>query len=97
MLDLSRDSRLKTGYAIGSPVLPIITGSSLLAARLSKALFEAGINAPPIIYPAVEERVARLRFFISSAHSEEQIRFTIDEVARQIRLLTNSPLTIAKD
>lgn len=96
MLDLAREAGLNTGYAIGSPVLPIITGSSLLAARLSKALFEAGINAPPIIYPAVEERVARLRFFISSAHSEEQIRFTINETVAQLRRLTNDPAVAIK-
>lgn len=89
MLELAKEAGLNTGYAIGSTVLPVITGSSLLAARLSKALFAAGINAPPIIYPAVEERVARLRFFLSSAHSEEQIRFTIGEVAKNMRLLTN--------
>lgn len=91
MLELARQAGLNTGYAMGSTVLPIITSSSLLAVRLSRALFDAGINAPPIIYPAVEERIARLRFFISSAHSEEQIRFTINEVATQMRRLTNGP------
>ncbi|MEQ8281589.1 MAG: aminotransferase class I/II-fold pyridoxal phosphate-dependent enzyme [Parvibaculum sp.] len=92
MLDLAREAGLDTGYAIGSTVLPVITGSSLLAVRLSRALFELGINAPPIIYPAVEERIARLRFFLSSAHTEEQIRFTIAQVADQKKKLENTPL-----
>ena len=34
----------------------------------------------PILHPAVEERAARLRFFISSAHSTEQIRYTLDKL-----------------
>ncbi len=28
----------------------------------------------PILYPAVEESAARLRFFITARHTEEQIR-----------------------
>lgn len=96
MLELAKAEGLNTGHATGSSVLPIITGSSLLAARLSKALFEEGINAPPIIYPAVEERVARLRFFISSAHSEEQLRHTIRRTAELMRKLSESPLPVQK-
>ncbi|MEQ8267730.1 MAG: aminotransferase class I/II-fold pyridoxal phosphate-dependent enzyme [Parvibaculum sp.] len=92
MLRLANEAGLNTGYAVGSTVLPVITGSSLLAVRLAKALFEGGINAPPIIYPAVEERIARLRFFISSAHSEAQISYTIVQVADHMRRLHNSAL-----
>ena len=92
MLDLAREAGLDTGYAVGSTVLPVITGSSLLAVRLSRALFEKGINAPPIIYPAVEERIARIRFFLSSAHTEAQIRFTVAEVVDQKKRLENTPL-----
>jgi 7-keto-8-aminopelargonate synthetase-like enzyme len=29
----------------------------------------------------VEEKTARLRFFITSAHSEEQIRYTVDALS----------------
>ena len=36
--------------------------------------FRRGINVQPILYPAVPERAARLRFFLTAAHSEEQIR-----------------------
>jgi 8-amino-7-oxononanoate synthase len=31
----------------------------------------------PILYPAVPEKAARLRFFISCEHSEKQIRDTV--------------------
>lgn len=47
------------------------------AARTSQKLFERGINAQPIIYPAVAEKAARLRFFLSSEHGAEDIRATI--------------------
>jgi 8-amino-7-oxononanoate synthase len=57
--------------------VPIILGSSIAAARYSQKLLERGINVQPIIYPAVAEKAARLRFFLSSEHSTEDIRATI--------------------
>jgi 7-keto-8-aminopelargonate synthetase-like enzyme len=86
-LELARAKGLDTGNAEGYNIVPVITGRSTLAARLSNALMERGINVAPIIYPAVEERVARLRFFISSAHSDAQIRFAVDTVAEELERL----------
>ena len=47
-------------------------------------MFERGINVQPILYPAVEEKAARLRFFITAAHNESQIRETVDAVAEEL-------------
>ena len=58
-------------------------GNSIHSLQLSLALFERGINVQPILYPAVEEEKARLRFFITSAHSPEQIRTTVNAVAEE--------------
>lgn len=76
-LEQAKNHRLNTGAAAGFAVIPVITGSSLKAVKASEILFEKGINVQPILYPAVQENQARLRFFISSEHSEEQIDFTI--------------------
>ena len=38
----------------------------------------------PITFPAVKEGAARLRFFLSASHTEEQIRKTIDTVVEEI-------------
>ncbi len=84
-LKLAKEKGLDTGMASGTPVVPIILGNSLHALALSRALFERGINVQPILYPAVEEEKARLRFFITSAHSEKQIRHTVDAVADELR------------
>jgi len=67
-----------------TPVVPIITGNSLQALMLSRAMFDRGISVQPILYPAVEEEKARLRFFITSAHTEEQIRHTVDVLTEEI-------------
>jgi len=73
-----------TGTSAGFAVIPAITGSSIKAARLASALFERGINVQPILYPAVPEKSARLRFFVSCEHSEIQIRQTVAALAEEL-------------
>ncbi|MCM2440398.1 aminotransferase class I/II-fold pyridoxal phosphate-dependent enzyme [Agrobacterium vitis] len=72
---------LDTGLSEGFSVVPVIVADSVRAVQLSNELFEAGINALPIIYPAVPEGLARLRFFITSAHTPEQITRSVDKTA----------------
>lgn len=69
----ARAAGLDTGLSQGYSVIPVILGSSLKAVRLSNQLFDHGVNVQPIIHPAVEEKAARLRFFLSSEHTEAQI------------------------
>ena len=81
-----RASGLNPGSSIGAAIVPVIIGSSVRAAKLAEALFQRGINVQPIIYPAVPERAARLRFFLSASHTDEDIDTTLailaDEAAR---------------
>jgi 8-amino-7-oxononanoate synthase len=79
----ARDAGLDAGSSVGLGIVPIITGSSILAARLSDALFRRGINVQPILYPAVPEQSARLRFFLSSDHTHDQIDATISALAEE--------------
>lgn len=83
-LRLAKDAGLNTGTSNNTPVVPVITGNSEHALRLSHQLRLRGINVQPILYPAVEERAARLRFFITSTHTAEQIRFTVRAVAEEL-------------
>ena len=84
-LDEARRAGLNTGTSAGYAVVPVITGSSLKAAQWANALFEEGINVQPIFYPAVEEKAARLRFFICSTHEPAQISRTVAALARLAR------------
>jgi 7-keto-8-aminopelargonate synthetase-like enzyme len=61
-------------------VVPVIAGSSLKAVRWSNALLAAGLNVQPILPPAVEERAARLRFFLSQMHDAAQIAAAVQAV-----------------
>jgi len=75
---------LDTGHAEGYGVIPVIVGNSLVAGILASRLFKRRINALPIIYPAVEEGMARLRFFLSSEHREEDILAALDAVVEEL-------------
>ena len=86
-LELARGRGLNTGHSAGFSVVPVIVGGSIKAAQLSNALFERGINVQPIIYPAVEEKAARLRFFLTCAHRDEQLCSTVDAVAEELARL----------
>jgi 8-amino-7-oxononanoate synthase len=78
LLQLLKSSGFDTGTSGGTAVVPVILGNSMLALQMSKGLFDRGVNVQPILHPAVEEKAARLRFFVTSAHTEEQIRYTVN-------------------
>jgi 8-amino-7-oxononanoate synthase len=83
-LKLARERGIDTGFAGGSAVVPAILGNSLHSLQVSDALRQRGINVQPILYPAVEETAARLRFFVTATHTEQQIRETIEVLAEEI-------------
>lgn len=80
-LEQAKARRLDTGKSIGAAVVPVIIGSSAAAARLSHGLLEQKINVQPILHPAVPEKSARLRFFLSCDHTQAHIDQTLDALA----------------
>ena len=86
-----REAGLDTGDSDGTPVVPVITGNSMVALRLSHRLKGDGINVQPILYPAVDESSARLRFFVTSEHTEQQIRYTVEKTAEHLAELGFKP------
>jgi hypothetical protein len=65
----------------------VIVGDSLKAIRLSQALLRQGIDALPMVYPAVPDNSARLRFFVNCTHTPEQIHVALDAVAPELEAL----------
>jgi 7-keto-8-aminopelargonate synthetase-like enzyme len=41
-----------------------------------------------VLYPVVSENASRLRFFLTSIHTEEQIRQTVEAVAEELQRLS---------
>jgi 8-amino-7-oxononanoate synthase len=76
---------LDTGASIGAAIVPVITGSSISAVKAAQHLFRAGINVQPILHPAVPERSARLRFFITAAHDPAQLEEAAGKAAAALQ------------
>jgi 8-amino-7-oxononanoate synthase len=86
--DHARSLGLDTGTSCGAAVAPIIVGDSLPAALLSARLYERGFNTVPVIYPGVPARRARLRFFLTANHREDEIRSALDATAEELARVT---------
>jgi len=84
-LDLAKSKGFNTGFSGDSPVIPIIVGEPHKAVTLSQSLSADGINAKPMVYPSVPYDAARLRLFITSLHTEDQLQFTIDAIAKRLK------------
>jgi len=77
-----------TGDALGeSPVIPAITGDSMQAMMLSQRLLDRGINAKPIVFPAVAEDAARLRLFMCALHTEEELEYAAETIATELAVV----------
>ncbi|MGF1494500.1 MAG: aminotransferase class I/II-fold pyridoxal phosphate-dependent enzyme [Microcoleaceae cyanobacterium] len=86
-LELAKAEGLNTGTSKDSPVIPIIVGDSLKSIQLSQNLFQRGINVPFMIYPSVPHNRARLRFFVTCNHTEEQIQRTVEILTEEVAKL----------
>jgi 7-keto-8-aminopelargonate synthetase-like enzyme len=90
-LKLAQDCGLDTGNSHDTPIVPIILGNSVRCMQVSQELLRRGINAQPILYPAVRESAARVRFFITAEHTEEQIVRTVESLAECIAATAGGP------
>jgi 8-amino-7-oxononanoate synthase len=72
-----------------TPIIPFVVGDSIQCLSLATRLRDAGINVDPIMYPAVPDDQARLRFFVTAMHSFEQIDQTVETLAREHRELSD--------
>ena len=80
-LRLAQQHGLNTGPSGGTPIIPIVVGDSMRSLAISAELLRRGIDAQPILYPAVPESKSRIRFFMTAEHTEEQIVQTIAALA----------------
>ncbi len=86
-LTLLKARGIDTGMSKDSAVVPAIIGNSLICLQLSDRLKDRGINVQPILYPAVEESAARLRFFLCSTHTDAQLEKTADTLREELTRL----------
>jgi glycine C-acetyltransferase len=60
------------------PIVPVMVGDEVAAARLSAKLVELGVYAVSFSYPVVPSGTARIRTQMSAAHTREDLDFAAD-------------------
>jgi glycine C-acetyltransferase len=60
------------------PIVPVMVGDAVLAARFSQALVEHGVYAVSFSYPVVPLGAARIRTQMSAAHTAADIELAVD-------------------
>lgn len=82
---------LNLGESQGTPIVPVIVPGELRAGFVSAMLLQRGVYAGSISAPAVPVGKERLRFFITSEHTEEQLLSTADLLAETIAMADAVP------
>lgn len=83
----AREAGLDVGSSWGYAVTPVILGDSLRTVLLADRLLKRGYNAFPIVPPGVPEQSARLRFFISSEHTAQDIDGAVEATREELTKL----------
>ena len=63
------------------PIVPVMVGDEVAAARLSAKLVELGVYAVSFSFPVVPRGTARIRTQMSAAHTREDLDFAADRFA----------------
>ena len=87
--DLLKARGFDTGSSLGSAILPVILGSSIRTVKVAAALLQRGVAVQTVVFPAVPEQSARLRFFVSADHTAEDLQ-------RSAEILTESMASIGR-
>lgn len=61
------------------PIVPVMLGDAALAGRFADALLQRGIYVIGFSYPVVPQGKARIRTQVSAAHSEEDLKFALEQ------------------
>ncbi|MEI8130283.1 MAG: glycine C-acetyltransferase [bacterium] len=72
------------------PIVPLMLGDAKITQEMSKRILEKGVYVVGLWFPVVPEGVARLRFQVSAAHTETQLKKALDivkEVGTELGLI----------
>ncbi len=78
---LFREGMTERGFQItpgDHPIVPIMLGDAVLAARMADALLDRGIYVVGFSYPVVPKGKARIRVQVSAAHTPDDLRFAME-------------------
>ncbi|AYF74233.1 aminotransferase class I/II-fold pyridoxal phosphate-dependent enzyme [Nocardia yunnanensis] len=86
-----RERELNLGDSQGTPILPVIVPGEFRAGFVSATLLQRGVYAGAISAPAVPVGKERLRFFVTSEHTETRLVSAAELLAETIALADQLP------
>jgi 8-amino-7-oxononanoate synthase len=95
-LEAAKARGLDTGASIGAAIVPVIVGGSIDTVVLSQRLLSRGFNVIPVLFPAVAENEARIRHFVTSEHTPEQIDGVLDALATELAAIRQGPSFVSR-
>jgi len=63
-------------------IVPVLIGDQKMSVKFAERLFEDGLFAPAIRWPAVPKDLSRIRFAVSASHSYEQLDLGIQIIIK---------------
>jgi glycine C-acetyltransferase len=63
------------------PIVPVMLGDAVLAARIAERLSEKGVYVVGFWYPVVPQGKARIRTQVSAVHTADDLQFAVDAFA----------------
>jgi 8-amino-7-oxononanoate synthase len=85
--ELAQAAGIDTGLSSGTPIVPIMLGDANRTLLLAERLLARGICSAPILPPAVSEKATRLRFFISTNHTPDDIQASISALVEELTVV----------
>jgi len=82
---LMRQGLLELGFELGTsqtPILPIHLGEMLTCLKMCVRLQEEGVFVNPVVPPAVPPHGSLIRLSLMATHTESQIHFALDKLAK---------------
>ena len=67
-------------------IVPVVVGESVKSKAISQDLLKGGLLATSFSFPVVPEGAARIRFQVSQAHSEDDLNWAADLIARTFKV-----------
>jgi glycine C-acetyltransferase len=68
-----------------SQVMPVAVNNDAKVFKVAERIQHAGLFLQPVTYPAVPKHKSRLRVSVSAAHSEDDLEFAVQVIARVLR------------
>ena len=73
-------------------IVPVVVGESVKSKAISQDLLAGGLLATSFSFPVVPEGAARIRFQVSQSHSEDDLNWAADLIARTFKKHSARPI-----